>query len=106
MDKKENKEQLGSLTHSRALGLSRSRKRNKLQKAGKVLVSRSDNSALLFDNLITVEELAVIFRVSPQTIRNWVARGKIPHIQIGRRNLFHLRRLQQWLIQKEEPQWR
>ena len=60
---------------------------------------------LLFENLITTEELAVIFRVSPQTIRNWVARRKIPYVQIGRRNLFQWRSLQQWLNQKEEPLW-
>ena len=59
----------------------------------------------LFDNLITTEELAVIFRVSPQTIRNWVARRKIPYVQIGRRNLFQWRSLQQWLNQKEVPLW-
>ena len=90
------------------LELSKFKKRTKLKKAGREFVSRSEAKAsgVLFDNLITTEELAVIFRVSPQTIRNWVARGKIPHIQIGKRNLFRLRSLQQWLIQKEEPQWR
>ena len=67
-------------------------------------LSPSDKD-MLFDNLITVEELATIFRVAPQTIRNWVARGKIPHIQIGRRNLFQKRSLQKWLNQKEEPLW-
>lgn len=96
--------QLRLLTRGDDLELSKFKKKTRLSKAGKAFVNQSP--ARFFDNLLTVEELAIIFRVSPQTIRNWVARGKIPHIQIGRRNLFHMRRLQQWLIQKEEPLWR
>ena len=57
-----------------------------------------------FDNLITVEELAVIFRLAPQTIRNWVALGKLPYVKIGRRNMFLERSLERWLNRKEEPQ--
>lgn len=56
-----------------------------------------------FDNLITVEELAVIFRLAPQTIRNWVALGKLPYIKIGRRNMFLGRSVERWLNRKEEP---
>ena len=48
-------------------------------------------SGLFFDNLITVEELAVIFGLAPQTIRNWVAQGKLPYVRIGKRNLFLMR---------------
>ena len=81
--------------------LSKFKKRTKLKKASKL----SQPTGLLFENLITTEELAVIFRVSSQTIRNWVALGKIPHVQIGRRNLFHTGSLQQWLNRKEEPLW-
>ena len=59
----------------------------------------------LFDNLISVEELAVIFRLAPQTIRNWVALGKIPHVKIGRRHFFQQRSVQEWLNRKEKSQW-
>ncbi|MYE07732.1 MAG: helix-turn-helix domain-containing protein [Oligoflexia bacterium] len=59
----------------------------------------------LFDNLISVEELAVIFRLAPQTIRKWVSYGKIPHVRIGRRYFFQKRSLEKWLNQKEEPLW-
>ena len=62
-------------------------------------------TGLLFENLITIEELAVIFRLAPQTIRNWIALGKIPYVRIGRRSFFQQRSLQKWLNQKEEPQW-
>ena len=62
-------------------------------------------SGLFFDNLITVEELAVIFGLAPQTIRNWVAQGKLPYVKVGKRNWFLTGSLQKWLNQKEEPQW-
>ena len=86
--------------------LSQFKKETKIRLAGE-FPSQPDAQAsgVLFDNLITTEELAVIFRVSPQTIRNWVSRRKIPYIQIGRRNLFQKRSLQQWLNQQEVPLW-
>ena len=59
----------------------------------------------LFDNLISVEELAVIFRLAPQTIRNWVAQSKLPYVKIGKRNMFLMRSVQEWINRKEEPQW-
>ena len=61
--------------------------------------------ALLFDNLITTEELAVIFGLAPQTIRNWVALGKLPYVKIGKRNMFLARSMQEWINRKEESQW-
>ena len=94
--------QLRLLTQGDAKELSKFRKRTKLEEAGG---PSWPVSGPLFDNLITVEELATIFRVTPQTIRNWVARGKIPHIQIGRRNLFQKGSIQKWLNQQEEPLW-
>lgn len=93
--------QLRLLTQGNAKELSKFKKRIKMKKAGRP----SRPSGLLFDNLITTEELATILRVHSQTIRNWVARGKIPHIQIGRRNLFQKGSIQKWLNQKEEPLW-
>ena len=65
----------------------------------------SKPSDLLFDNLITVEELAVIFGLAPQTIRNWVAQGKLPYVKIGKRNLFLMRSVQEWLNRKEKSLW-
>ena len=61
---------------------------------------------LLFENLISVEELAVIFGLAPQTIRNWIALGKIPHVKVGKKWFFLRGSVQEWLNQKEEPQWR
>ena len=118
MGKKEDKNQLRLLNCGDALELSKFKKEFKLKSLSLEGMKTEGNSLketppdvhspkeeLFFDNLITTEELAVIFRVSPQTIRNWVARRKIPYIQIGRRNLFQMRSLQRWLNQKEEPLW-
>ena len=63
------------------------------------------NKEVLFDNLISLEELAVIFGLAPQTIRNWVALRKIPNVKIGRKRFFQQRSLQEWLNHKEESQW-
>ena len=101
---KNDTEQLRLLNCGDASELSKFKKRTRLKKAGNP--SRSDNSDEFFDNLINVEELAVIFGLASQTIRNWVALGKIPHVKIGRRWFFQKRSLQEWLNQKEEPRWR
>ena len=84
--------------------LEKGAKRYKLKKAG--CSSCFDNSDQFFDNLISVEELAVVFGLAPQTIRNWIALGKIPYVKIGRRNLFQKRSVQEWLNRKEKSQWR
>lgn len=62
-------------------------------------------SALFFGNLITVEELAVVFRLAPRTIRNWIVLRKIPYVKIGRWHFFQKESAQEWLNQKEKPQW-
>ena len=74
-------------------------------KIRKKACSRKKPSGTLFVNLITVEELAVVFGLAPQTIRNWVAQGKLPYVKIGKRNCFLTGSLQKWLNQKEKPQW-
>ena len=74
-------------------------------KVKKISCRSKQPQALLFDNLITVEELAVIFGLAPQTIRNWVALGKLPYVKIGKRNLFLKGSLQEWLNRKEKSQW-
>ena len=112
MAKNKDGEQLRLLNCGDTLELSKFKKRTKLKQAGKAFVSRSDAQASgeffdnrIFDNLLTVEELAIIFGLAPRTIRNWIARGKIPHVKVGRRNMLLKRSVQEWLNQKEEPQW-
>ena len=85
-----------------ALDLSKFKERAKIKMASQ---SSSSSKDKLFENLITVEELAVIFGLAPQTIRNWVAQGKLPRVKLGKRNWFLTGSLQEWLNQKEKPQW-
>ena len=87
---------------SNTTSLSKQSTKSKIRKKA---CSRKKLSGTLFDNLITVEELAVIFGLAPQTIRNWVALGKLPYVKIGKRNLFLVGSVQEWLNRKEQPQW-
>lgn len=106
MRKKEDEQQLKLLNCGDTLELFKFKKRTKL-KAARVFSSKKQK-AVFFDNqigVITVEELAVIFRLAPKTIRRWIAYGKIPHVRIGRRYFFQKRSLEKWLNQKEEPLW-
>ena len=103
MKRKEDKKQLRLLTRGDDLELSKFKKRTRIK-----VVTKNANqigASTLFDNLISVEELAVIFGLAPQTIRNWVARGKIPYVKIGNRKWFLKGSMQEWLKQKEIPQW-
>ena len=102
---KKRPKELQLLTRGDTVQLYKFKRKAKMGKAGKALISQFDNPAWFFDNLITVEELAVIFGLAPRTIRNWIARREIPHVKIGRRNFLQKRSVQKWLNQKEEPRW-
>ena len=80
-------------------------KKSSESRVRKTACSHKKPSGLLFDNLITVEELAVVFGLAPQTIRNWVALRKLPYVKIGKRNMFLTGSLQEWLNRKEKSQW-
>ena len=83
-------------------GLSKKSVQSKVKKRAH---SFQNLQGVFFENLITVEELAVVFGLAPQTIRNWVAQGKLPYVKVGKRNWFLVGSLQKWLNQKEIPQW-
>ena len=98
------KKKIRPLTQSNVKALSQVKKTARIKK----LANSAKQSILdsLFDNLITVEELAVVFGLAPQTIRNWIALGKIPHVKLGRKHFLQGGSVQEWLNQKEEPRWR
>ena len=56
--------------------------------------------------LVSLEDLAQAFHLTPQTLRNWIALRKIPSIKIGRKRFFLKKSLEKWLNQKEESTWR
>jgi excisionase family DNA binding protein len=37
------------------------------------------------DEFLTVKEIAERLKVNPQTLRNWIDRGELPAVRIGRR---------------------
>ena len=58
----------------------------------------------LFDNLITIRELADYIGVSPKTVQNWVAYRTIPFVRVGGKTRFRRSRIETWLQTKEfEP---
>ncbi len=40
----------------------------------------------LFDNLISKEEISRELGISVKTVSNWMSKGKLPSIKIGRKN--------------------
>jgi excisionase family DNA binding protein len=49
---------------------------------------------------LTVEELATMCHVKPRTIYDWIARGAVPYRKAGRRALFPLDEIEQWMDQR------
>jgi excisionase family DNA binding protein len=39
------------------------------------------------DELITVAEIAAMLKLNPQTIRNWMDAGALPHLRVGERRV-------------------
>jgi excisionase family DNA binding protein len=39
------------------------------------------------DELMTVAEIAAILKLNPQTIRNWIDAGTLPHLRLGQRRV-------------------
>lgn len=62
---------------------------------------RISGRKLLFENLISVEELAGALGLAPQTIRNWVAMRKIPFLRVGGKTRFRRQSIEAWLERKE-----
>ncbi|MEQ1875660.1 MAG: helix-turn-helix domain-containing protein [Bdellovibrionia bacterium] len=58
-------------------------------------------SNALIEKLIGVEELADVLGFAPQTIRNWVALRKVPHVRIGGCTKFRRKSIEAWLERKE-----
>src|SRR5579863_9381923 len=51
--------------------------------------------------LMTVAEAAAIFRVTMQTIRNWIEWGKLPALRVGRRFLVRREHIEELLDQAQ-----
>lgn len=65
-------------------------------------------SESIFENqsdLMGIEEVAGYLGLAPQTIRNWIAKRKIPFLKIGRRHVVRRGSLEAWIIQQEWKPW-
>ena len=49
------------------------------------------------DEFLTVEELAERLKIAPGTIYNWVSRGEIPYVKIGRAVRFRRADIDAWI---------
>jgi excisionase family DNA binding protein len=50
--------------------------------------------------LLTVEELALVCHVKTRTVYDWIARGAVPYRKAGRRALFRLDEIEEWMEQR------
>jgi len=57
---------------------------------------------LVVDNLLTVQDVAEMLRVSPKTVRRLVARRGLPHIRFGRVLRFERGDVFRWLQARKE----
>lgn len=53
--------------------------------------------------MLTLEEAAALYRLSPRVLLELVKDGKIPHRRFGREYRFHLDRLMQHLAEGDDP---
>ncbi len=51
---------------------------------------------------LSVDETAAALKVSPRTVRSFLARGELPSMRIGRRRLIPWRALQKWVRDRTE----
>lgn len=51
---------------------------------------------------LSVDETAAALKVSPRTVRSFLARGELPSMRIGRRRLIPWRALQKWVSDRTE----
>jgi len=52
-------------------------------------------------DLLFIEEVAAIARVSPETVRFWIKRGLLPSLRPGRRRLVRRAALEAFLTRRE-----
>ena len=48
-------------------------------------------------------EAAESLGVTVNVLRDWVQRGRVPHMRVGKRVMFSVKSLEQWLREQEIP---
>lgn len=52
---------------------------------------------MAYEQLLTIDEVAVWLRVSKQTLYGWVTVDKIPSVKIGGKRLFDPNEIRKWI---------
>ena len=55
-----------------------------------------------FPELLTAEDMCVIFGISRNTLRDWCANKGLPHIRLGLKTFFTESRVWEWLRSREK----
>jgi excisionase family DNA binding protein len=55
------------------------------------------------DEFLTVDEVAAILKLNPQTVRNWINNGTMPAVRVGRRVRITRRDLERVLTESYRP---
>jgi excisionase family DNA binding protein len=61
------------------------------------------NEQLTLPRFLTVNEVAELLRVSVRSVYDWVSQGSIPHHKAGRRTIFQLEEVIEW-VSKKSPE--
>jgi len=64
---------------------------------------RGGDKTMELDTLYTKEDMLRRYNLVKGTLYNWVSKGKIPYIKIGKRVLFPAREIERWEKKKFHP---
>ncbi|RYZ86383.1 MAG: DNA-binding protein [Proteobacteria bacterium] len=56
-------------------------------------------------DLMEIEDVASYLGLAPQTIRNWLAKRKLPFLKLGKRHVIRRGSLEAWILQREWKPW-
>jgi excisionase family DNA binding protein len=65
--------------------------------------NRSNCNEAIFENFITKEELAHLFKVSISFVEKLMADGGLPYFKIGRSVRFRYEEVREWLLRRRFP---
>jgi len=55
------------------------------------------------DGLLTLEEAAAYLKISPGTLKHWIAWRRIEHVKVGKLTRFRQSALDRWITQHTVP---
>ncbi len=55
------------------------------------------------ENLLDAAETALLLNLTPDTVRLWAQRGRLPHVRLGNTIRFRSEDLESWLTENSRP---